>query len=441
MMNDVNRRNFLKGTAAMAATTTLASSYKKILGANDRINIAMIGCGRMGRGNIDVQQRTGLTHITAVCDVYQPHLDKAVNMVSGTVKSYTDFRHILDRQDVDAVVISTPDHWHALMTTLACEAGKDVFVEKPASVTVAEGRRMADVARRTKRIVQVGTMQRSSPVFQRVVNIVQSGALGEISMVRTWIVGNEYPDGIGNPPDESPPDNLDWDLWLGPAPKRPFNWNRFGVGDRWSTFRYFWDYAGGMMTDWGVHLLDIVLWAMGEPVPKIVNAVGGKFYLKDNRETPDTLQVSYQFDKFVATFSNQVINDRGIDGQGYGIEFYGTRASLFVDRGGYKVMPQEGGRFDRQLMPEDTPMRYNSHDSGNETHARDFINSIKTREKPISDIEIGHRSTSICLLGNIAYRTGEQLEWDADQEKIANSESANELLETDYRDPWKLPEA
>lgn len=442
-MQKMNRRTFVKKSAlATAASAALASGISsKVLGANDRLNIAIIGCGRMGRYNLEVQKGTGLVNIAAVCDVYEPNMQEALKMAGGEAKGYSDFRHILDRQDIDAVVIATPDHWHALQTTLACDAGKDVFVEKPASITVAEGRRMVDVARRTGKIVQVGTMQRSSEVFQNTVKIVQSGALGKISFVRTWIVGNEYPDGIGNPPDEDPPSNLNWDLWLGPAPKRPFNWNRFGVGDRWSTFRYFWDYAGGMMTDWGVHLLDIVLWAMQEKAPNTVMASGGKFYLTDNRDTPDTLHINYQFDNFVLTFSNQVLNDRGIDGQTYGIEFYGSSASLFVDRGGYSIMPQEGGRFDPKNMPDNVPIKFNSSDSGNDAHARNFINSIKTRERPISDIEIGHRSTSISLLGNIAYRTQERLEWDAEKELIKNSDKANALLSYDYREPWALPKA
>ncbi len=279
-------------------------------------------------------------------------------------------------------------------------------------------------------------MQRSSTVFEKAVKIVQSGALGKISLVHTWFDRNAFPEGIGNPPDSEPPAGLDWDLWLGPAPNVPFNWNRFGVGDRWSTFRYFWDYAGGMMTDWGVHLLDIVLWAMNEQAPRAVTGVGGHFLMRDNRETPDTLQVTYQFKDWIATFGNKDANARGIDGQGYGIEFYGTNASLYVSRGGYQLYPQEGGRFDRSLMPEDCDFKYQSRDAGNNGHALNWLECIKSGEKPISDIEIGHRSTSISLLGNIAYRSGERLEWDAEMEKITNSEKPNDFLDYEYRAPW-----
>ncbi|MDZ7315465.1 MAG: Gfo/Idh/MocA family oxidoreductase [candidate division KSB1 bacterium] len=436
-MREINRRRFLQ---TAGASVLAASSYSRVIGANERLAVAVIGCGRMGQHNISVMKGTGLADVVAVCDVYEPNLQEGLRL-AGKAKGFRDFRRILDDLSIDAVVIATPDHWHALMTTLACEAGKDVFVEKPASRTIAEGRRMVQVARRTGRIVQVGTMQRSSPVFQNVVKIVQSGALGKISLVRTWFVYNYYPEGIGAPADSDPPPNLDWDLWLGPAPYRPFNWNRFGVGDRWSTFRYFWDYAGGMMTDWGVHLLDIVLWAMKAKAPRAVTAVGGKFCLNDNRETPDTLTATFQFDDFIAEFTNTEANGRGIDGQGYGIEFYGTNAALLCDRGGYRIFPQEGGRFDRGAMPEGLPLKYTSGDAGNDAHARNFIDAVKTRTLPISDIEIGHRSTSISILGNIAYRTGERLIWDAEAERVTNSEKANALLEEPYRSPWKLPEA
>ncbi len=437
MSSTMDRRTFVKSTSAAVLT---ASAYGRVLGANERLAVAVIGCGRMGQYNISVMKNTGLADVAAVCDVYEPNLREGMR-VAGKAKAFCDFRRILDDPAVDAVVIATPDHWHALMTTLACEAGKDVFVEKPVSVTVAEGRRMVQVARRTGRVVQVGTMQRSSPVFQNAVGIVQSGALGKISLVRTWIVGNDYPDGIGAPEDCPPPPDLDWDMWLGPAPMRPFNWNRFGVGDRWSTFRYFWDYAGGMMTDWGVHLLDIVLWAMKQKAPRAVSAVGGKFCLRDNRETPDTLEVSYQFDDFVVTFTNQEANSRGVDGQGYGIEFYGSSASMFVDRGGYKIMPQEGGRFDRRALPGDLPPVFTSGDSGNDAHARNFIDAVKTRALPIADIEVGHRSTTMSILGNLAYRTGEKLVWDADEERVLNTDAADPLLSREYREPWRLPEA
>ena len=239
------------------------------------------------------------------------------------------------------------------MTVMACQAGKDVYVEKPTSVAIGEGRRMVEAARKYSRIVQVGTQQRSATHFQKAVELVRSGRLGQISMVRCWNVGNTAPEGIGNPPDSDPPADLDWDFWLGPAPKVPFNPNRFGVfPDVWSYFRYFWDYAGGMMTDWGVHLIDIVQWAMNVDAPQSVSTAGGKFALTDNRDTPDTILATYRYPGFIMTYENRSANGRQINAHGYGIEFYGTNGTLFVDRSGYDLAPEQqrrtgGGTEDR----------------------------------------------------------------------------------------------
>src|SRR5690606_4589479 len=287
--------------------------------------------------------------IVAVCDVYAPNLDEGTKLVldrRGTApRQVTDFRQILDDTAIDAVIIGTPDHWHALQTVMACQAGKDVYVEKPTSVAIAEGRKMVEAARKYKRIVQVGTQQRSAAHFQQAVTLVRSGIIGTVTAVRCWNVSNQAPEGIGNPPDSDPPEGLDWDMWLGPAPKRPFNPNRFGVYPNvFSYFRYFWDYAGGMMTDWGVHLIDIVQWAMDVDAPLAVSAVGGKFCLTDNRETPDTLIASCQYPGFVMTYENRTCNAREINGHGYGIEFYGSDGTLFVGRGGFEIVPEKRSR-------------------------------------------------------------------------------------------------
>ena len=245
-----------------------------------------------------------------MCDVYGANLAKAAALAPKAAQ-VKDFRAVLDDKDIDAVIIGTPDHWHALMTVMACQAGKDVYVEKPTSVAIAEGRKMVEAARKYNRVVQVGTQQRSAKHFQQAAKLVQDGGIGKVAAVRCWNVGNQSPDGIGNPPDGEPPADLDWDLWLGPAPKRPFNANRFGVvPTNFSYFRWFWDYAGGMMTDWGVHLIDIVQMAMKVDAPTSVSAVGGKFCLTDNRETPDTILASYQYPGFVMTYENRTTNGR-----------------------------------------------------------------------------------------------------------------------------------
>ena len=248
MPKNIGRRQFIQ-TSAMAAAASVAVTpslaQEQKVAPSDQVVMGFIGTGRMGNGSLRTFSNHPGFRVAAVCDVYQPNLDKAIGELDSRsirADSYKDFRKILERNDIDAVNISSPDHWHPIMAAMACQAGKDVYVEKPISITVAEGRKMVQAARKYKRVVQVGTQQRSGKHFQRAVKLVQSGELGAITAVRTWNLGNGFPEGWGNPPDSEPPANLDWDLWLGPAPAVPFNQNRFGVApDRWSTFRYFWD--------------------------------------------------------------------------------------------------------------------------------------------------------------------------------------------------------
>lgn len=433
-----SRRTFLKAAAGTAglALSMPAASYGRVLGANERIRVGIIGMGRQSRGHLQTLLDMSEVEVAALCDVYEPNLSYASEQAPAA-DAYADFRRVLERSDIDAVVIGTPDHWHALPTVRACEAGKDVYVEKPTSRTITEGRRMVEAARRYDRVVQVGTQQRSAPHFQRAVEIVRSGRLGQVSFVRTWNYGNAAPSGIGDPPDEEPPPGLDWEMWLGPAPRVPYNRNRFGVlldedgnYSRWASFRWFWDYAGGMMTDWGVHLLDIVQWAMDENAPRAVSASGGTFCLQDNRDTPDTLNVSYQYSDFVCTYENRVCNGRPLDGRSYGIMFHGTEGTLFVDRGGYALTPEEGSDV--------VPTVAESVGSSRRRHLQDFVDSIKARRRPISDIEIGHRSSSTAILGNLAFRAGERVVWDGGREEPVGAAIDSPYLRHDYRRPWKL---
>lgn len=435
---DNTRRRFIKTLAAGtgAALSMPALSYGKILGANERIRVGMIGIGQQSRGHLRNLMSLPEAEVVALCDVYQPNLDFAARM-APEAKTYKDYRQVIELQDVDAVVIGTPDHWHAIPTVHACEAGKDVYVEKPISVRIEEGRRMVEAARRYNRVVQVGTQQRSADHFRESSEIVRSGKLGKISFIRTWNTGNEYPEGIGNPPDSNPPPDLDWEMWLGPAPQRPFNINRFGVilnerghFTRWASFRWFWDYAGGWMTDWGIHLLDIVQWAMDVEYPEYVTAVGGKLGLQDNSETPDTLLVSYQYPGFVATYERRSLNAFPFEGKGYGIMYYGTSGTMFVDREGYEIFPERGSSLEA--------VKVRATDNSGLKHMRNFLESIKTREKPICDIEIGHRSSSTAILGNIAYRTGRTIRWDGANETPIGDEEAKQMLAVQERGQWKF---
>ena len=437
------RRSFLKTTAGAVTSAPAVLRGSK---AKKTFRMGFIGMGRRGRNTLRAALRQPEVDVVAISEIYQPNVQTALKMVPDA-RVYHDFRDLIAAPDIDAVCIATPDHWHAYMTIEACKAGKDVYVEKPISVTVHEGQLMVQAARKYKRVVQVGTQQRSGKHFQKAVDIIHKGKIGDIAFVRTWNYGNEFPKGIGNPPDQPPPTDLDWDMWLGPAPNRPFNENRFGVHpDHYSHFRWFWDYAGGMMTDWGIHLLDIVLWAMNEKGPRVATTVGKKYILTDNRETPDVIQANFEFPNFVCVYENRVTNEQSMSGHGYGIAFHGTSGTLFVDRRQYKLMPEM-----ESLTPSTNP--YSDHgpdrsarvkgrqgtanNNATNDHWSNFVASMKSRTHPICDIEIGHRSTVIALLGNIAMRSRQRLEWDPESETTPNKE-AQTYLHREYRAPWKL---
>lgn len=431
------RREFIK-TAGAALTTSIFTG--RVKGANDRVAVAIIGMGRMGTGNMRAALSQPTVELVAVCDVYQPHLEKAIAASArnekgeaGTrapARGVKDFREILHDKSIDAVCIATPDHWHAYMTVEACKNGKDVYVEKPISVTVDEGRKMVQAARKYNRVVQAGTMQRSGEHFQKACEIVRRGELGKVSFVRTWNYSNLPDEGIGNPPDGPPVAGLDWNMWLGPAPDHEFNANRFGVDPKaFSHFRWFWDYAGGMMTDWGIHLLDIVQMAFDETPPAAITALGGKYFIKDNRDTPDTLQVTYEYPGFIATYENRLGNAQSMFKQGYGILFHGSKGTMFVDRSRYEIIPEKGSSLEA--------VEVKSSNNANNSHWANFVDCIKTRQKPVSDIEIGHRSTTTALLGNVALRSKLRIDWDSKNETTAQS-AARKYLHREYRKPWKL---
>src|SRR5262245_24615938 len=282
-MKNPTRRDFAKATTAAALGTAL--SARQVLGANDRIRLGFIGLGNRGDQVLDAFLAQRDAAVVAICDIYQPYLDFAARKVGNNPRQFRDYRRLLERNDVDAVVICTPDHWHALQTIHACQAGKDVYVEKPLSLSVAEGRRMVDAARRHNRVTQVGIHRRSADFVRQACDFVRGGGIGKVSVARAFHIQNEWPRGIGNPPDGQPPEGFDWDAWLGPAPRRPYNVNR-----TFYRFRWFYDYSGGQLTNFGVHYLDAIHWALGQEMPRAVTAMGGKFALEDNREVPDTLE-------------------------------------------------------------------------------------------------------------------------------------------------------
>lgn len=422
-----DRRVFLRSAAA-GLTTNLFPRMAR--GANGKVRAGFIGIGRMGTANMRAAMQNDGIEIAAVCDVYEPHLKRAVAATKGQAKGYRDFREVLADRSIDVVCVSTPDHWHAYMTVEACKAGKDVYVEKPISVTIEEGQLMVKAARKYNRVVQAGTQQRSQVHFQKAAELVRSGVLGDVTFVKTWNYANNSPEGEGNPPDAPVPDGLDWDMWLGPAPKRPFNTNRWGIGDRWSTFRYFWDYAGGWMTDWAIHLLDIVQMAYGEQMPRSVTALGERYFLKDNTETPDTLSVTYTYPNFLAVYENRQGNANSLINQGYGILFHGRRGTLFVDRAVMRVIPERGVS---DLEPREVKMS----NYGNREHWANFLDCVKTRKRPVSDVETCHRTSTTCHLANIALRSKLRVDFDPATERIAQAEARRYVSRTN-RAPWRI---
>jgi len=434
----MTRRDFGRSAAlgAVSLAMTAGPAVRNVLGANDRIGIGLIGSGGMGQFNLRDFIRTDQVDVVAIADVYEPNLNIGVAIALGKAKAYKDFRKLLEHKDIDAVIVATPDHWHAPVMIAACEAGKDVYEEKPLSHTIFEGRKMIEAAARNKRVVQVGTQQRSGEHFQKAVELVRSGKIGKVTYAETWFFMNMWPDGLGNPPDMNPPAGLDWDFWLGPAPSRPCNRNRY-----LSSFRWFWDYSGGTLTDWGTHLIDIVHWGMGVDAPTSIYATGGKYVIPDNRETPDTLDVVYQYPaspvsgkEFLVRFSNRFANAHTADNHMYGMQFYGTEGTLFIDRNGYTLWPearQVGGESvssSATIKSDGSPQHY--------PHVLNFLDCVRTRQKPVSDVETTHRATSACILANISYKLGRKLRWDGQHEKFIDDPEADKLLTKEYRKPW-----
>ncbi len=441
----LGRRGFLGGMVGAAAASTFAHpavrvAHGRAVAANDQVVMAVIGCGGMGRANVRDFLRADQVEMAALCDIDQSHIEEAVRETvelrpKAEPLRTVDYRSILERDDIDAVIIGTPDHWHAIPFIDACMAGKDVYCEKPISHNILEGRAMVNAARAFDRVSQIGTQQRSGTHFQKAVEIVRSGKIGRVTLTRTWNFSNETPNGFGRPDDlASPPAGVDYDRWLGPAPHRPFNRARFH-----GTFRYFFDYAAGMIGDWNVHLQDIVHWAMGVTAPKSVHACGGKFVLGDTRDTPDTMVTTYEFEgpdgPFVQMYEMRKGNERGIGGQsGHGMQFHGTEATLYLDRSGFQVIP-EGER---------RPAEESGGSDQHWPHVLNFLDCIVSRERCICDIETGHTSTLVCHLGNISLKVGRRIYWDAEAEQVTFQDSspdaeANALLGRTYRKGYELP--
>jgi len=432
-----------------------ALSAARVLGANDRVNVGLVGCGGRGRYVARFMKEAPGVEFVAVCDVYAKYAAAAKEWAGPNCQAFTDFRKLLELKDVDAVLLATPDHWHAPVTILACAAGKDVYTEKPLSYTISEGRAMVQAARKYNRIVQAGMQHRSSEHFAEAAEVVQSGKLGHIRFVRVYNYINMFPNGIGVAPDEPTPEGLDWDMYCGPSPLVPYNRKRFTA-----TYRFFWDYSGGYITDFGTHRLDTVHQIMGVDAPKTAVAAGGRFQLQDAGQTPDILTVTYEYPGFVMTYEGinlngfgsgvrtpgmRYYNARGPYARPNGMIFYGTNGTLMADRVGYEIFPEMSpmtwppSEASRQAEPTFRMERFQMNTTdATSIHAKAFIECVRSRKRPAADVEAGHRSTTVAHLGNISFKTGLKLQWDAQREDFVNQPAASKLLSRQPRKPYDL---
>lgn len=442
-MKNYTRRKFMRHTSQLVAGTGLVSSLPfstasaSILGANEKITLGVIGCNGMGFSDLAAHLKLPNVECAALCDVDANVLEKRAGelekMTGIKPKTYGDYRKMLENKDIDAVIIGTPDHWHCLMMVDACEAGKDVYVEKPIANSIEECNIMQKAAKRYNKIVQVGQWQRSDEHWDQALQYVKSGNLGKIRLVKAWAYMGWMKSIPPKPDQAEPPAGVDYAMWLGPAPQRPFNENRFHFN-----FRWYWDYAGGLMTDWGVHLIDMVLAGMDAKAPKSVFASGGKLaYPDDAAETPDTLQAVYEYDDFSMLWEHAVGISQGPYGRDHGVAFIGNQGTLVVDRGKWEIIPEVE---DSKYKTEALPVQNRSGRSGLDKHADNFIECIRSRNQPVCNIEVGRLAAVNAQLGNVAFKTGRKVYWDAEKEEFKDDPDANALLNAQYHGEWKLPQ-
>lgn len=428
----LSRRNFSQ--LGLAAVTWSALSRSRIWGANDRIRLGFIGVGNRGGQLLDAFLVHKDMEVAVLCDVFEPYLERAQGKLPAKVPQEIDFRKVLERTDIDGVVISTPDHWHAIQTIWACKAGKDVYVEKPLSITVVEGRKMVEAARKYNRVVQVGTHRRSSKLYAQLHELIKSGKIGKVTVSRAYRLSNMFPSGIGKAQPSAPPPGLHWDLWLGPRPERPFQETIAPYKFRW------WDLYSSQMANWGVHYLDAMRWLTDELAPSSVCAMGGRFAVDDDRTIPDTLESVFQFASGrLAIFGQYEASSVPAIAQGE-LELRGTLGAAYIGGRKFEIIPERGGQF-QDSKPRLEPITVEVPAGENDMtvdHARNFLDCIKSRAMPNADVEIGHRSTTCSLIANISYAVGARLEWDPVKERFTNNEAANNFLHYEYRKPWTL---
>jgi predicted dehydrogenase len=429
-MRTQSRRSFLQQSVLGGVILGLsAKSYRATFAAqspSERVRVGMIGVGNQGGPKNNMKYF--LKNIVALCDLDKNYLTEASEFLKSQANLSAfltdDYRRVLDAKDVDAVVVTVPDQWHALMTIEACRAGKDVYCEKPLTLVIGEGRPMIEAARKHGRVVQTGSMQRSGEEFKLAVELIQKGIVGRVKEVNVTLPSPNWIARAGKPvPDSAPPAGFDFNRWLGPAPLRPYNKNRVHY-----LFRFYWDYSGGQQTNFGAHHLDIAQWGLGMDDSGPISVEGTAVYHPDGwYETPDITDIKYTYGTGVIMHCRQKLNAKSSE---QGTEFVGDKGSLFVYRGGIVTTPNE------LLKGIDLPKIPGS--QANIAHVNDFFDCVKSRKIPAADISIGHRSATVCHLGNIAVRTGKKITWNPKTETIVGDADAAKWLTKEYRKPWVL---
>jgi len=437
----INRRNFLKASVAasvaFAAPTILKSNSEK------KYRTCLIGSGWWGTNIAREALMSGRCKMVALCDVDSTQLDASIRNLQEfsdqTPKRYKDYRELLDQETPDIAIVATPDHWHPLIMIAAVKAGAHVYVEKPIGHTIQEGRAMVNAARAAGRVVQVGTHRRISPHNVSGMKFLKSGQAGEIGMVRAFV---HYGGGPEKPQKNSqPPEGLDWDMWCGPAPLRPFNTKIHPKG-----FRQFLDYANGTLADWGIHWLDQIMWWTEEKYPKTVFSTGGRdiqgpaVFTKQEQtsDSPDHQVAVYEFEDFTVSWEHRRFAGNNAEkGENVGCYFYGTKGTFHMAwQDGWTFYPVGRGQ---KVIHEEPQLHQPDSQNIKELWA-DFLQAIETGSRPVCDIEIGHRSTNMSLLGMLSYKIGRSIKWDGKKEVIIDDPQANELLRRDYRKPWVYPQ-
>lgn len=439
-----SRRDFLQKSAIVAGGSVLASAlnnsafaiFKSRIAPSDQLNIGAVGINGMGWADVTAALKVPGVNLVAVCDVDKNVMDRRLNELAKTgydiskIRRFDDYRALLDQKDVDAIVIGTPDHWHAMIMMHACEAGKDVYVEKPVGNSIGECKAMVAAQQKYNKVVQGGQWQRSQQHFKDAVDFVQSGQLGNIRTVKVWCYQGWMKPGKVVP-DTAPPDGVNYAAWLGPAKTVPFNSSRFHFN-----FRWFWDYAGGLMTDWGVHLLDYGLLGMKSPVPKSVSALGGRFAYPDlYEETPDTLTTLYEFDGFNMVWDSAMGIDNGSYNRDHGIAYIGNNGTLILNRGGWEVIEerQSGNKVSKPFVA--------SSDNGLNKHLENFVSVVKSRRMDDlhCSIQAGAHVATVAQMGNIAFRSGKKVEWDEANHQFTDHAINKQYLIKEYHNGYKLP--